>query len=86
MLSFSTLLDIDKLTPRVMLACMVSSFSTLLDIDKLTRIAAGTECCAGFSTLLDIDKLTLCVVMLSVLPVLVLCWILINLHSAARLL
>ena len=58
----------------------MASFSTLLDIDKLTRTRRAMRVHDSFSTLLDIDKLT-------PLPqenlkrrVLVLCWILINLH------
>ena len=56
------------------------SFSTLLDIDKLTPTHAEYKVKNGFSTLLDIDKLTLNLMANVATLVLVLCWILINLH------
>ena len=55
-------------------------FSTLLDIDKLTRAEPYGDCRSSFSTLLDIDKLTRFSLQYLVVKVLVLCWILINLH------
>ena len=57
------------------------SFSTLLDIDKLTPVIGQGFHFLGFSTLLDIDKLTLVFCSFEQIPVLVLCWILINLHN-----
>ena len=36
-MSFSTLLDIDKLIQHVSCACAILGFSTLLDIDKLIQ-------------------------------------------------
>ena len=73
-------MDIDKLTLAKIINSMIAGFSTLLDIDKLTRRGHGQQACRGFSTLLDIDKLTLCVRNAQRIFVLVLCWILINLH------
>ena len=55
---FSTLLDIDKLTPIASAISIRLCFSTLLDIDKLTQAATTGLQGIGFSTLLDIDKLT----------------------------
>ena len=57
------------------------SFSTLLDIDKLTQIKSAIMTAASFSTLLDIDKLTQKEYEFKRRTVLVLCWILINLHK-----
>ena len=57
------------------------SFSTLLDIDKLTHARLQRPEYLGFSTLLDIDKLTPDIPTNAVELVLVLCWILINLHA-----
>ncbi len=55
-------------------------FSTLLDIDKLTLPGCVVQSMSSFSTLLDIDKLTPDTVFVDSGNVLVLCWILINLH------
>ena len=55
-------------------------FSTLLDIDKLTLYFSNQSAPIRFSTLLDIDKLTQGLVLPISYLVLVLCWILINLH------
>ena len=77
---FSTLLDIDKLTPQGTSADDEVCFSTLLDIDKLTPYRVKNRGRRSFSTLLDIDKLTLQPVCMLLCLVLVLCWILINLH------
>ena len=55
---FSTLLDIDKLTPKELNDFSYMGFSTLLDIDKLTQLSMYATLIARFSTLLDIDKLT----------------------------
>ena len=77
--SFSTLLDIDKLTPVRVLGEVTVSFSTLLDIDKLTPGVLPEGCPVCFSTLLDIDKLTLSTLQTPLCSVLVLCWILIML-------
>ena len=60
---------------------MAYSFSTLLDIDKLTQNYDYSMRREGFSTLLDIDKLTPVFRNLAKGYVLVLCWILINLHD-----
>ena len=79
---FSTLLDIDKLTPAFRRFNLHISFSTLLDIDKLTHKLELPKVLHGFSTLLDIDKLTPTTNARRKKLVLVLCWILINLHSA----
>ena len=79
-MGFSTLLDIDKLTRARPMPVYGTRFSTLLDIDKLTQVLRVFCMSTGFSTLLDIDKLTLRVVENEVRAVLVLCWILINLH------
>ena len=84
-LGFSTLLDIDKLTQRAPRAKWKKSFSTLLDIDKLTPCNVSPCRYTGFSTLLDIDKLTLITFLAIAFFVLVLCWILINLHRADEL-
>ena len=54
-----------------------------MDIDKLTHAAIKHKLTASFSTLLDIDKLTQVKNVSALLIVLVLCWILINLHDAA---
>ena len=55
-LCFSTLLDIDKLTPLLRYNDNRLSFSTLLDIDKLTHDSKTCEMLCSFSTLLDIDN------------------------------
>ena len=73
-------MDIDKLTPILLPRQTISCFSTLLDIDKLTLAVNRPYTNSGFSTLLDIDKLTLIMIVEELFPVLVLCWILINLH------
>ena len=78
---FSTLLDIDKLTLCFVLQQSHCSFSTLLDIDKLTLYPPAADYTTSFSTLLDIDKLTRQERPLNPGSVLVLCWILINLHN-----
>ncbi len=77
---FSTLLDIDKLTRALRSVRGLYGFSTLLDIDKLTHYKVTLRAYKGFSTLLDIDKLTLVSRAHIITKVLVLCWILINLH------
>ena len=80
---FSTLLDIDKLTLKNNPYIKTISFSTLLDIDKLTPMICWHSAISCFSTLLDIDKLTPASFCGHLVCVLVLCWILINLHFAA---
>ena len=77
-------MDIDKLTQTKACRSKYYSFSTLLDIDKLTRRNDSRLLHLGFSTLLDIDKLTLWTNQLTRENVLVLCWILINLHPNAK--
>ena len=52
-----------------------------MDIDKLTRYYFFGYYVFCFSTLLDIDKLTLLLTDRIQILVLVLCWILINLHE-----
>ena len=74
-------MDIDKLTQKLIKGREHLGFSTLLDIDKLTQIFNCTPCQLSFSTLLDIDKLTLHWHRRLLVRVLVLCWILINLHT-----
>ena len=59
-------------------------FSTLLDIDKLTQLWRSISDDVCFSTLLDIDKLTPVYLVLLLIFVLVLCWILINLHYSVE--
>ena len=59
-------------------------FSTLLDIDKLTPKGIPHFNIERFSTLLDIDKLTHTKEQIAYQLVLVLCWILINLHLKCR--
>ena len=83
--SFSTLLDIDKLTHKPAAIIRQYSFSILLDIDKLTPNALSLAASIGFSILLDIDKLTLLTIQILISLVLVLCWILINLHFSCLL-
>ena len=55
---FSSLLDIDKITPEDQSAMGDYGFSSLLDIDKITLIAAAMYSVLCFSSLLDIDKIT----------------------------
>ena len=55
---FSSLLDIDKITPPNHMARKSTSFSSLLDIDKITPAPALTSSTRSFSSLLDIDKIT----------------------------
>ena len=78
-------MDIDKLTLRKTLYYFIKGFSTLLDIDKLTLTAHNASRAHSFSTLLDIDKLTLNGHRVRMQDVLVLCWILINLHKVDRI-
>ncbi len=73
-------MDIDKLTLIFPEGHTNFGFSTLLDIDKLTPQKVHGHNVAGFSTLLDIDKLTQPNAGAVERSVLVLCWILINLH------
>ena len=73
-------MDIDKLTQMQINTAILQRFSTLLDIDKLTHSPLPLYQIVGFSTLLDIDKLTQKPVYARLMIVLVLCWILINLH------
>ena len=74
-------MDIDKLTRRCFATIQTYGFSTLLDIDKLTQPVADGFDSTSFSTLLDIDKLTPQSADNISTLVLVLCWILINLHN-----
>ena len=77
---FSTLLDIDKLTPDVINGLVGFSFSTLLDIDKLTlyyNYASKHVVLVLCWILINLHKHLISYLLLHVL---VLCWILINLH------
>ncbi len=64
----------------------VSCFSTLLDIDELILNDERNDTIWSFSTLLDIDELIQIKEWMKTHPVLVLCWILMNLYKPLMML